>query len=186
MYGLSEYDASTIIDQDGAAKYFESAAIGCTNSKRLANWLTSEVFGHLNEQKCDIGTLALTPAQLRSLADLVEVGKINGTPVMPSIIDVRSNLCILGLKGKEVLALMLAGDSRRAELIVKEKGWEQITSELEVLCSTILQKHPKEKEEFLRGKTALMGFFIGQAMRASLNRADPKSLTAVFTQLLSK
>ncbi len=79
MYGLVDYDASTLIEEDGAAAFFErTVAAAPQHAKKLANWLTSSVFGHLNEHKTDMRSLTLTPAQLLSVVELIEAGKING------------------------------------------------------------------------------------------------------------
>ncbi len=75
----------------------------------------------------------------------------------------------------------------RLQAIVKERGWELIAGggdELERLCKAVIESHQRERDEYARGKSALMGFFIGQTMRASQNRADPKALAAVLARLL--
>lgn len=162
--GLTAYDASVICENKETADFFEKAAHG-HEAKKVANWLMGDFFAMLNEKKL---TLAESPVSAEILGNLVELVSTN---------------VINGKTAKDVFALMVeTGES--PEKIVEEKGLRQVTdtSAIEKIVDDILAANPANVAAYKSGKVGLMGWFVGQVMKASQGKANP----GVVNQLLSK
>ena len=162
--GLTAYDASVICENKETADFFEKAAHG-HEAKKVANWLMGDFFAMLNEKKL---TLAESPVSAENLGNLVELVSTN---------------VINGKTAKDVFALMVeTGES--PEKIVEEKGLRQVTdtSAIEKIVDDILAANPANVAAYKSGKVGLMGWFVGQVMKASQGEANP----GVVNQLLSK
>ncbi|MDD7313928.1 MAG: Asp-tRNA(Asn)/Glu-tRNA(Gln) amidotransferase subunit GatB [bacterium] len=162
--GLTAYDASVICENKETADFFEKAAHG-HEAKKVANWLMGDFFAMLNEKKL---TLAESPVSAENLGNLVELVSTN---------------VINGKTAKDVFALMVeTGES--PEKIVEEKGLRQVTdtSAIEKIVDDILAANPANVAAYKSGKVGLMGWFVGQVMKASQGKANP----GVVNQLLSK
>ena len=162
--GLTAYDASVICENKETADFFEKAAHG-HEAKKVANWLMGDFFAMLNEKKL---TLAESPVSAENLDTLVELVSTN---------------VINGKTAKDVFALMVeTGES--PEKIVEEKGLRQVTdtSAIEKIVDDILAANPANVAAYKSGKVGLMGWFVGQVMKASQGKANP----GVVNQLLSK
>ncbi|MEO8893634.1 MAG: Asp-tRNA(Asn)/Glu-tRNA(Gln) amidotransferase subunit GatB [Coleofasciculaceae cyanobacterium] len=163
--GLSAYDTRVLTDDRLVAEYFESAIATGANSKLIANWVMGDIAAYLNTEKLLITQIALTPIVLAELINLIEDGTISGKIA------------------KDILPeLLTAGGS--AKELVERKGLIQIsdTAELEAMIDEVIAANPKELEQYRNGKTKLQGFFVGQLMKKTNGRADPK----VANQILSK
>ena len=162
--GLTAYDASVICENKETADFFEKAAHG-HEAKKVANWLMGDFFAMLNEKKL---TLAESPVSAENLGNLVELVSTN---------------VINGKTAKDVFALMVeTGES--PEKIVEEKGLRQVTdtSAIDKIVDDILAANPANVAAYKSGKVGLMGWFVGQVMKASQGKANP----GVVNQLLSK
>jgi aspartyl-tRNA(Asn)/glutamyl-tRNA(Gln) amidotransferase subunit B len=162
--GLSAYDARVLTDDRAVAEYFETAA-ATANVKQVANWVMGDIAAYLNSNKLIIGEIALKAETLAELVNLIEKGTISGKiakDILPELLT----------QGGSALAL------------VEKKGLIQIsdTGELEKIIDEVLSDHPKELEQYRAGKTKLKGFFVGQMMKKTSGRADPK----LTNELLSK
>jgi aspartyl-tRNA(Asn)/glutamyl-tRNA(Gln) amidotransferase subunit B len=165
--GLSAYDARILTDDRAIATYFEAALAAGASAKQTANWLMSDITGYLNSEKLTIGEIALTPAALAELMGLIE------------------NNTISSKIAKDLLPeLLTQGGSPKA--LVEAKGLTQIsdTSALETMIDEVLAAHPKELEQYRSGKTKLQGFFVGQLMKKTQGRADPKLANQLLAQKL--
>ena len=162
---LSAYDARVLTDDVQVAAYFEAAVAAGANAKQAANWVMGDIAAYLNNQKLNISEIALKPEILAELIGLIEAGTISGKIA------------------KEVLPELLAEGGSAKEL-VERKGLIQIsdTAALEEIIDAVLDANPKELEKYRNGKTKLQGFFMGQVMKQTKGRADPK----VTNQLLVK
>jgi aspartyl-tRNA(Asn)/glutamyl-tRNA(Gln) amidotransferase subunit B len=163
--GLSAYDTRVLTDDRLVAEYFESAIATGANSKLIANWVMGDIAAYLNTEKLLITQIALTPVVLAELITLIEDGTISGKIA------------------KDILPeLLTAGGS--AKELVERKGLIQIsdTAELEAMIDEVIAANPKELEQYRNGKTKLQGFFVGQLMKKTNGRADPK----LANQILSK
>ena len=167
-FGLSPYDARVLTDDRTVAEYFETTVIAGANTKLVANWLSQDIAAYLNNNKLMITEIALQASDLAELVKLIEAGTISGKIA------------------KEILPELLSqGGSPKA--LVEKKGLIQIsdTSAIEKLIEEIIASHPSELEKFRSGKTNLKGFFVGQVMKKSGGKADPKLTSQILDQKLS-
>ena len=167
-FGLSPYDARVLTDDRTVAEYFETAVIAGANAKLVANWISQDIAAYLNNNKLTITEIALQAADLAELVKLIEAGTISGKIA------------------KEILPeLLTQGGSPKA--LVEKKGLIQISdsSAIEKLIEEIIASHPSELEKFRSGKTNLKGFFVGQVMKKSGGKADPKLTSQILDQKLS-
>ena len=167
-FGLSAYDARVLTDDRTVAEYFETAVIAGANAKLVANWISQDIAAYLNNNKLTITEIALQASDLAELVKLIETGTISGKIA------------------KEILPeLLTEGGSPKA--LVEKKGLIQIsdTSAIEKLIEEIIAAHPSELEKFQAGKTNLKGFFVGQVMKKSGGKADPKLTSQILDQKLS-
>ena len=165
--GLSAYDARVLTDDRTVAEYFEATVTAEANSKQAANWVMGDIAGYLNNNKLSITEIALTPEVLAELINLIEKGTISGKIA------------------KEILPELLTKGGSAKEL-VESKGLTQISDagELEAIIEEIMASHPKEVEQFRNGKTKLKGFFVGQVMKKTSGRADPKLANQILAKKL--
>ncbi|TRU92720.1 MAG: Asp-tRNA(Asn)/Glu-tRNA(Gln) amidotransferase subunit GatB [Microcystis wesenbergii Mw_QC_S_20081001_S30D] len=167
-FGLSPYDARVLTDDRTVAEYFETAVIAGANAKLVANWISQDIAAYLNNNKLTITEIALQAGDLAELVKLIETGTISGKIA------------------KEILPeLLTQGGSPKA--LVEKKGLIQISdsSAIEKLIEEIIAAHPSELEKFRAGKTNLKGFFVGQVMKKSGGKADPKLTSQILDQKLS-
>jgi Asp-tRNAAsn/Glu-tRNAGln amidotransferase B subunit (PET112 homolog) len=172
-YNLSNYDASVLTADKSVSDYFDtvikSDQVLKDSSKIVANWLTSELFSLLNEKNIEINNSPVTPENLGRLVKLI-------------IEDVIS-----GKIAKEVLVEMF-NTKQDAEKIIDQKGLKQVTdkSEIEIIVDEVLKENKKMVDQYLSGKDKLLGFFVGQSMKKSKGKANPKILNQILKIKLSK
>ncbi|WP_017662518.1 Asp-tRNA(Asn)/Glu-tRNA(Gln) amidotransferase subunit GatB [Baaleninema simplex] len=156
-WGLSAYDARVLTEERDVAEYFEAVVAAGAPAKQAANWVMGDIAGYTNETKLSITEIALKPAILAELIELIE------------------NNTISGKIAKEILPELLEKGGSAKEL-VESKGMTQIsdTSELEKIIDELLAANPDKVEQYRNGKTKLQGFFVGQVMKRTSGRADPK------------
>jgi glutaminyl-tRNA synthetase len=150
------YDDADLLSSDLAlAEFFEDALTTYDNAKSVANWLTNEVLRETKERS--IAQLPIQGRQVGALAALVDRGEI--TPAM----------------AKEVFATMLQTGADPMQ-IVREQGLSPLRSadELQPFVDKIIAANPEKAEQYRGGRSGLLGFFVGQVMRETQNRADPK------------
>ena len=165
--GLSAYDARLVTDDRTVAEYFEAVAAKAS-PKQAANWIMGDIAAYLNTEKLTIAEIALKPHTLAELITLIEDGTISGKIA------------------KDILPELLTQGSSAKEL-VERKGLIQI-SDAGVLAATIdsvLAANPKELEQYRNGKTKLKGFFVGQVLKQTGGRADPKLTNQLLEQKLN-
>jgi aspartyl-tRNA(Asn)/glutamyl-tRNA(Gln) amidotransferase subunit B len=165
--GLSAYDARVLTDDREVAEYFEAAILCGSNPKLVANWVMGDIAAYRNKNNINIKDLALTPQNLAELINLIE------------------NNTISGKIAKDILPeLLINGGS--PQKLVEKKGLISIsdTGELEKIIDEILTAYPGELEKYRSGKTNLKGFFVGQVMKKTNGRADPKLTNQLLSQKL--
>jgi aspartyl-tRNA(Asn)/glutamyl-tRNA(Gln) amidotransferase subunit B len=170
-YGIPAYDAGVLADAKENADFFEAAARACKPGlgKTVSNWFMTEVMRLLSETGTGVGACALTPAALAELVALVDEGVINGPTA------------------KELLPEVFAqGGSPRT--IVAERGLAQVSdvAALEAFIAQALADNPKSAEDFRAGKKAAAGFIVGQVMKLSKGKADPKQVGRLVTERLTE
>ncbi|HMK55277.1 MAG TPA: Asp-tRNA(Asn)/Glu-tRNA(Gln) amidotransferase subunit GatB [Dissulfurispiraceae bacterium] len=168
-HGLPEYDAELLTAEKAVADWYERCVEAGGQPKAVSNWIMGDLMRLMNEESCDIEQLSFTPAQLVEMLKLIEDGTISGKIA------------------KEVFEDMFRTGKNPGD-IVKDKGLVQIsdTGELEKAVDEILAKSPNEVERYRAGDEKLMGFFVGQIMKATKGKANPKMLNDLLKQKLGK
>ncbi len=166
-YGMSEVDAITLTESRYLADYFEQVAEFTGSAKFAANIVLSEVLRVLNEQSIGIDKFSISAKRLSELVKLKNDDKINSSAM------------------QDIFNAMLE-NSKTAEELAKEMNLIQVSDSgfLETLVDTIIEENPDEVARFKEGKKQLMGFFVGQAMKASQGKANPKMITQMITKKL--
>lgn len=167
VYDLSYADASQLVAERDLAEYFETTARFTANPKMSANWILGELTRELNNSGKSVSESLLTAEDLAELIKNVESGTINNN------------------QGKEVLAEMFATGKTAAD-VIKEKGFEQVSDAgaIERIVNDVIAANPGQVEAYRGGKDALFGFFVGQVMKASQGKANPKIVNDVLKQKL--
>lgn len=159
--GLREYDAQVLTLTRAASEYFEKAAEVSGDPRLTANWVTGELMGALKGS--DITESRITPENLGELVGLIAKGEISGK------------------LAKEIFPKMFeSGDSAR--VIMEREGLKQIsdTGALEAIVDQVIASNPKQVEQYRSGKTTVIGFLVGQAMKASKGQANPAAVSELL------
>jgi aspartyl-tRNA(Asn)/glutamyl-tRNA(Gln) amidotransferase subunit B len=167
-YGISVGDAATLTRTRSLADQFEAAARAAKNPKRVANLVQSEILGRLKAQGLDLERSPISMAGVAASADLVESGAISGK-MLKDLYD----LCFERNKDFGV--------------VYEEEGrpeQSRDTSALEKLADELIAANPKQVEQYRAGKKTLIGFFVGQVMKASKGQANPQKVNEVVVKKL--
>lgn len=168
-YGLSDYDASQLTDEKPTALYFEEICSHTANKKSTANWILGAVRAYLNELTMEITEFPISAENLAGLINLIDEGKIN------------NNIA------KQVFAKMLENSTKTALQIAQEENLviESNESEILELVKQVLAKYPEKVNEYKKGKKGLLGLFVGEVMKATGGKADPKLTNQILMKELS-
>ena len=166
--GLSEYDASVIVEQMQSALFFDKVLELGGNAKIAVNFMMGEIAAYLKENHIEITDTKLTPENLVELIGLIEKGTIS------------NNI------GKQILIDMLQ-TGEKASAIVEKKGLSQITDvdAIRKMVEEVVANNPNQVEQYKSGKTNILGFFVGQIMKATKGRANPKTVNEILLELLN-
>ena len=173
-YGLSEYDAARLTESVDISHWYDVAVDGKTErAKPIANWMISELFAHpenydIENKKSGIvdEMRIITPSDLAELVDMIGASEINGK------------------QAKEIFIKMLDGEDGTPHAIADKFGMKQITdtSAIEAAVDEVIKNNPSQVEQYKSGKVGLLGFFVGNVMKATKGQANP----AVVNDLLKK
>ena len=169
QYNLPNYDAQILTESKELADYFENAVrLFKGEPKKVSNWIMSEVMRYLNEKKIEISSFSIPPSYISDLLNMVEDGTIS--------IKIAKDIF------PEVLSTM-----KLPSEIVKEKGLIQVSdsSEIEKICKEVIAENPTEVEKYKSGKTNVLGFLVGQVMKKTQGKANPKLVNEVLVKLLN-
>jgi len=170
-YGLSSYAAGVLTTERSVADYYEAAVNSSDDVSpvKIANWLSSDLFGLLNEADLEIDDAKVDPEALVSLVSMVETGEISGT------------------SGKAVLEVIFM-DGGSPESIVKEQGLAQLQDQdsIRPIVEQVLSDNPDQVAAYLAGKTALSEWFLGQVMKATQGKADPGAVRLELDRALGE
>lgn len=166
--GLSEYDANIIVEQPELALFFDEVIKLGANLKISANFLMGEIAAYLKEEKLGINETKLKPENLIELVNLIEKETIS------------NNI------GKQIIFTMLK-DGTNASEIVEKQGLSQISDEgaLKEIVQKVISSNQEQVNAYKAGKTQLFGFFVGQVMKETKGRANPKTVNDLLKELLS-
>ena len=169
QYGLSRYDAFVLGSSGPLARFYESVVGRQVDAKLAANWTMGEYLGHLNEAGLEPGQGPVSPERLAGLVALVAAGTVSSSAA------------------KDVFRLMVEERAEPAR-IVEKHGLGQIsdTGALERLVAQVVADNPTEVEQYRAGKQQLLGFFVGQVMKASRGRANPRLVNDLVRKALQR
>jgi len=167
-YNLPEYDASVLVSSKELSDFFFETSKLTKNYKAISNWIQTEIMRVMNEKDCLINEVGISPAHLSELITLVDEN-------------------VISLKIAKSLFDDILKEKRSPRELVKEKGLVQIADEgaLEEVVKKVLSASPKEVERYKNGETKLIGFFVGQIMKETKGKANPKIVNELLTKLLS-
>ena len=157
QYGLSYVDASQLVSDRSLADYFETAAEASGNPRATANWIRTELLRELEAKDLPAADSPVPAKELAALVRLIDDGKISGK------------------QGKDVLVEMFKS-GKTAHVIIEEQGLVQVsdTGEIDALIDGVIAANPDQLANYRSGKEALLGFFVGQVIKASKGKANPK------------
>lgn len=164
-YELPEYDAAILTGERELADYFESMVETGASAKKASNWIMTELLRELKGES--IEGCKTSPQQLGELLVMIDKGTISG-------------------KIAKTVFLEMMESGKAPETIVKEKNLIQVSDEgeLQAIVNEIVAANPDQAEEFRSGKTKLMGYFVGQLMKRTKGKANPKLANELFTKAL--
>ena len=167
-YELSFSDASNLVSAPDIAEYFETAARRSLNPRLAANWVLGELMRELNASGKAAGQSLATADDLGELIKTIEAGSINNN------------------QAKEVFAEMFASGKSVAQ-VIEEKGFVQVSDESEIgrIIDEVIASNDRQVAAYRGGNEKLLGFFVGQVMKASGGKANPKIVNAVLKDKLS-
>ncbi|MBZ9568089.1 Asp-tRNA(Asn)/Glu-tRNA(Gln) amidotransferase subunit GatB [Modicisalibacter tunisiensis] len=170
--GLSAYDASVLASSRAMAEYFETVRDVCGDAKLAANWVQVELAGRLNKEGLDIADSPVTAEQLGGLVARVKDETINGKAA------------------KQVFAALWDGEGDSADAIIEARGLKQVTDTgaIEAMIDQVIADSPVQVAQYReaapekRGK--MIGYFVGQVMKASRGTANPQQVNALLKDKL--
>jgi len=170
-YGIADADARVLTDERALAAYFETAARAGGDPKKIASWVLTELLREVHKAGGGIEASPVAPERLAELVRLIDDGTISGKIA------------------KDVFARMVAtGDAPRA--IVEREGLVQVTdtAAIEAACRAAVEANPRQAEQYRAGqgnkKTSMMGFFVGQVMKATGGKANPQLVNELLKKML--
>jgi aspartyl-tRNA(Asn)/glutamyl-tRNA(Gln) amidotransferase subunit B len=166
-YGLPYADATILVETTRLADYFEQVCKTCTNPKSACNWILRNLLAHTKENKTEVDQTNMTPQKLAELVNEIEAGTINSKVAQ----EVFTEIITTGKTAKE---------------IIQEKDLGQVDSVelLESIAKKIVDNNPDEVAKYKAGNLRLLGFFVGQTMKETQGKANPKILTDIIEKLL--
>ncbi len=165
--GLSEYDASVIVEQMESALFFDKVLELGADAKLAVNFMMGPIAAYLKEEHITIVDTKLTPENLAELISLIEKKTIS------------NNI------GKQIIVDMMK-DGTSASKIVEEKGLSQITdvNAIRKMVEEVVNNSPAQVEQYKSGKTNIFGYFVGQVMKATKGKANPQTVNEILKELL--
>ncbi|MGV3586807.1 MAG: Asp-tRNA(Asn)/Glu-tRNA(Gln) amidotransferase subunit GatB [Adhaeribacter sp.] len=168
-FGLPEYDANVLTDTKEIAEYFDQVCQHTTNYKAASNWVMGPVKSYLNELALHVSEFPLQPTQIAEIISLVDSNKINHTAATRNIFPhLVKNPATTALVAAEELNLIQESDDNALVGFIDQ----------------VLQNNPKKVAEYKAGKTALVGMFMGEIMKLTKGKADPKTTNKLLQEKL--
>ncbi|MFN2453014.1 MAG: Asp-tRNA(Asn)/Glu-tRNA(Gln) amidotransferase subunit GatB [Pyrinomonadaceae bacterium] len=168
-YELSYNDAAQLTSDRALADYYEATARASGNPRAAANWIKTELLRELEASNLAVSESRITPENLGELIRTIEAGAISGK------------------QGKDVLVEMFAS-GKPARVIIEERGLSQTSDagEIESIINDVIAASPQQLAQYKNGKETLFGFFVGQVMKASKGKANPKVVNELLRAKLDE
>ena len=168
QFGLSDYDARVLTDEIYMAKFFELTVENGADAKLASNWITGDIVGFLKSNKINFIDLKLSPENLAEMIKLISTNTISGKIA------------------KEILPDLIKNNFSPKK-IVEDKGLGMISdeSEIKTMIDELITNYPEEVNAFRKGKSKLLGFFVGQLMKRTKGKADPKLANKLIIEKLN-
>src|SRR5690606_5746023 len=170
QYGLSEYDANLIIESKPLAIYYNELISFTKNFKAAANWLNGAIKSYLNENGITIENFNVSPDKIAALIQLIDEGKVSNTianqKIFPAIVA-----------QPELSPSKIAEDNN----LIQESNDDELIQYIE----QVIHNNPSEIERFKNGEKQLLGFLMGQLMKLSQGKADPKKANILLREKLN-
>jgi aspartyl-tRNA(Asn)/glutamyl-tRNA(Gln) amidotransferase subunit B len=170
-YKLSEYDALQLIDRKEVAAYFNELVKHTSNQKSAANWVMGPIKAYLNERALTIVEFTLPAEKIAEIIALIDEGKISNSAASQKLFPALADQ-------PRMSAEVLAGE---LDLLQNSNS-----NELQGLVEQALAKYPEKITEYKNGKVTLLGLFVGEVMKLSKGKADPKLLNQLVKETLEK
>lgn len=169
QYGLPKYDSEVLTSSIELADYFEICARETGDAKMVSNWIMSELLRAIKGDDREIEDCPVSPSALTGLLKMIKDGTISGKI------------------GKDVFKEMYR-EGKSARAIVKDKGLIQISDEAEIaaIIEQVLRGNPEQVAKYKKGKKKLLGFFVGQVMKKTKGKANPRLVNEILKRILKK
>src|SRR5690606_25382205 len=169
--GLSEYDASVLTDSKEIALYYEGVIAETKNYKAAANWVMGDVKSYLNQRGLEIGDFPVEPKQIAALIKLIEDGKISTS-----------------IASQKVFPVLVENPTEAPLSIAERLNVIQDSNEdsIREYILKVIELNPNEVARYKNGEKQLTGFFMGQLMKVSQGKADPKQANQLMRELLEQ
>jgi aspartyl-tRNA(Asn)/glutamyl-tRNA(Gln) amidotransferase subunit B len=166
VYNIPFRDADVLISSKGIADYFEECMQHYENPKVVSNWILTEVLREIRSDS-DLKRFQVSPKDLSELLSLIDQG-------------------IISRKMAKSIFNEMVSSGKKAKDIIEQKGIKQITdaSEIEKTINEILARYPEELKRYKSGETKLIGFFVGEIMKATSGKANPKLVNEKLRKLI--
>jgi aspartyl-tRNA(Asn)/glutamyl-tRNA(Gln) amidotransferase subunit B len=168
-YNLTAGEADALISNPEVSRFFETTIKICNKPKQISNWLLRDILGYMNENKKTFSEIQITPETFAELITEIDNGIISSKIAQDIIIE-------------------MATTGKYPSIIIQEKGLKQIgsTEEIEPIILEIIEKNPDQVERYRNGNDRLFAFFVGQAMKATKGKGNPKIIKELFEKYLNK
>jgi aspartyl-tRNA(Asn)/glutamyl-tRNA(Gln) amidotransferase subunit B len=168
-HGLSAYDARLLTASRAIADFYEAAVAACGKAKSVANWMARDVLAQLKEREQEIDETKLAPGALAALVELVEGGRVTAASARPLVADLMES-------GGDVAAL------------VRERGLEAVsdTGLLETAADEVIAANPAVAEQVRGGEDKGLNFLMGQVMKRTQGKANPKAVREILARKLGR
>lgn len=170
-FGLSEYDAYNLTDSKEIALFFQKITKLCSNYKSAANWVMGDIKSYLNQQGMEMSDFPISVENIALLIQIIDDGKVSSS-----------------VASQKIFPELLKSDEKTPLQIAEKLNLIQDSDESSILSyiQTVIESNPEEIERYKNGEKQLVGFLMGQLMKASKGKADPKAANQLMRETLNK
>lgn len=168
---LSDYDAQVLTDSKEIALYFEKVLEYTDQPKAAANWIMGEVKSWMNQNARHISEFPLKPASIAQLIDIVKSDKVSHT-----------------VAAQKIFPILVENPEKTPEAIAEANNWLQVGDEefIRSLVKLAVEQNPAQVTKYKAGNKGVVGFFMGEVMKQSQGKADPRTASKLVTEILEK